>query len=108
MDNKNISEESHDVLKEITHDFDSNTGALLVNLETLRNINIELGCVSDDVRNTDKSNLQNMGMKFHDINHKVDLLADLLYYTLQDLEETYEHTRLIKESYFDLIVREGR
>ena len=42
-----------------------------------------------------------------EFDHKIHLLADLLHYTLKDFNETYQQTRIIKESYFDLIVRNG-
>lgn len=93
-----------ETLKEITHEFDSNTGRLLVNLETLRNIETELGTISEDIRNT---KFENYAYLLNDIDHKIHLLSDLLHYCLKDFNETYEHTRIIKESYFDLLVRNG-
>src|SRR5690625_5684291 len=46
-----------------------------------------------------------MGMMFYDIDHKIMLLADLLHYTVKELEENLKHTQIIKESYYDLVIR---
>ena len=97
--------ENIDTLRGVTTEFDHNAGTLLVHLETLNNINSELGTISEDVRNTE---FKNYAYLLNDINHKIHLLADLLHYTLKDFSETYEQTRIIKETYFDLIVRAGR
>lgn len=107
MTNHNQSEllENIDTLKEVTQKFGHNTGTLLVHLETLNNINSELGMISEDVRN---AKFENYAYLLHDIDHKIHLLADLLHYCLKDFNETYEHTRVIKESYFDLIIRAGK
>lgn len=91
-------------LREITYEFDGNFGATSCRIETLKNIDIELGHIAEDVRETDLSDLTKMGLQFRDINHKIMLLSELMSYTVDDLEENHEHTRLIKDSYFDLIV----
>lgn len=104
-DSENVLVKNHETLREVTHDFDDNTGSTMINLETLKNINIELGHIAEDVQNTDSSSLTDMGMMFHDIDHKIMLLADLFHYTVKELEENFEHTQIIKESYFDLIIR---
>lgn len=104
-DSENTLVENHEILRKVTHDFDGNTGSTMINLETLKNINIELGQIAEDVRNTDSSSLTEMGMMFYGIDHKVMLLADLFHYTVKELEGNFEHTRIIKESYFDLIIR---
>lgn len=94
-----------DILKEITHEFDSNYGGLSLRLHTLNNVSLELNTISDDVLNTDKTNLTDMGLMFRDIDHKIEIIAELLHYTVNDLSEEMEKTRIIKESYFDLLVR---
>lgn len=96
-----------ETLKEITHEFDSNYGGLNLRLHTLFNISTELGTISEDVFNTDKTSLTAMGMMLHDIDHKIEILADLLRYTVEDLKEEMEKTRVIKESYFDLLIKNG-
>lgn len=92
-------------LKELTHELDTNAGALGVNLETLTNINTELGIIAEKVLNTDKSDLTAMGLQFRDIDHIVRLLADTLHYTLDEMNENIEHTNMIKESFFDITCR---
>lgn len=108
MEKNNFLVESHDTLKELTSEFDSNIGSTLCRIETLRNIKIELGQIAEDVENTDPTDLTAIALQFRDIDHKILLLADLMRYTVDDLEETFEHTRLIKESYFDLIVKDEK
>lgn len=95
-----------ETLKEVTFEFESNTGQVLLNIETLKNIEIELGHTSEDVVNTDMLDLSSMGITFRDISHKILLLSDLLHYTMKDLTKAHEHTHLIKSAYFDLIIRE--
>lgn len=91
-------------LKELTQEFDSNFGVTSCKIETLKNIEIELGYMAEDARSTDPSDLTAMALQFRDINHKIMLLSELMRYTVDDLEENHEHTRLIKDSYFDLMV----
>ena len=97
--------ENHETLRKVTFELDSNTGSIAINVDTLKNMNIELGQIAENVRNTDLSNLTDMGMMFYDIDHKIMLLADLLHYTVKELEENLKHTQIIKESYYDLIIR---
>lgn len=92
-------------LKELTHELDQNHGALGVNLETLTNINTELGIIAEKVLNTDKSDLTSMGLMFRDIDHIIRLLADALNYTLDEMNENVEHTNLIRKSFFDVVIR---
>ena len=92
-------------LKELTHELDNNTGALGVNLETLTNINTELGIIAEKVLNTDESDLTAMGLQFRDINHIIRLLADTLRYALDEMNENIEHTKLIRENFFDIVIR---
>lgn len=101
---KNISE-SHDVLKQLSHELDHNVGALNLNRLTLERTKKELGRVSEDIENTDQSDLTAMGMTFRDIAHSVQILADLLHYTMENLDENFQHTTLIKDSFFNVIVR---
>lgn len=96
-----------ETLKEITHEFDSNYGGLNLRLHTLNNISTELGAISEDVLNTDKTSLAAMGVMLYDIGRKIEILAELLRYTVGDLNEEMKKTRIIKESYFDLLVRNG-
>lgn len=97
--------ENQGKLRKVTFEFDSNTGATLVNLETLKNINIELGHVAEDVRNTDLSNASEMALMFYGIDHKIMMIADLFHYTVKELEKNIESTEVISGIYFDLIVR---
>jgi|SRR5690625_1392755 len=97
--------ENQETLREVTFEFDSNTGSILINLETLKNMNIELDHIADDIENTNLSNLTDMGLRFYDINHKIMLLATLFHYTVKELEENFECTETIRDSYFDIIIR---
>lgn len=97
--------ENQEVLREVTFEFDSNTGSILINLETFKNMNIELGRIADDIENTDSSKLTDMGLRFYDINHKILLLSTLFHYTVKELEENLEQTEAIRSSYFDIIVK---
>lgn len=92
-------------LKEITHDLDANHGGLSIRLHTLKNVSEELNSISIDVFETDKTCLQSMGVMLLDIDHKIEMLADLLRYTVEDLSGEVDKTGLIKETYFDLLVR---
>lgn len=94
-----------DTLKEITHELDHNYGSLLLKYNTLNNINTELGRIAEDVVSVDKGNLTSLALLLRDIDHKVELLADLMHYTVKDLNEDLEKTRVIKDSYFDFHVR---
>lgn len=102
-----IEETLHHTLKEITHEFDSNVGSLSINIQTLKNINIELGQISDDVSNVDKTQSLDLAFAMLDIEHKIHILSDLLRYTVKEMDEAFEHTETIKRCYYDLIVRES-
>lgn len=94
-----------ETLKEITHELDYNYRSLLLKYNTLNNINIELGKIAEDVENVDKENLTSLALLLRDIYHKVELLADLMRYTVKGLSEDLEKTRVIKDFYFDFHVR---
>lgn len=94
-------------LEELTFDFDYNYGGLDLRIHTLNNISRELMEIACDIEETDRSTMESMGMKFCDIGYKVELLAELLRYTMDDLNVELKKTRSIKESYFDIIVRQS-
>lgn len=104
---ENILIDSGEILKELTYDFESNVGALSINLETLDNINTELGYIAEDFRNTNVANLTDMGLMFRDVNHKVRLLSDLLRYTVNELEGNIDSGQKLNGCFFDIIVRKG-
>ena len=56
--------ENHETLRKVTFELDSNTGSIAINVDTLKNMNIELGQIAEDVRNTDLSKLTDVGMMF--------------------------------------------
>lgn len=93
------------VLQELTHEFDHNYGTLNVMLQSLKNIRTELGIVSEDVVNTDNTDIASMGLSFRNIDHKIQLLADLMHYTVKELDKTLDETNEIKEQYFEEIIR---
>lgn len=105
MKNKTNFIDNYETLKELTSEFDSNTGSTLCNIETLKNITTELGRIAEDVDNTDKSNMTDMALRLRDVDHVIMILSELMRYTTEELEETFHHTQMIKESYFDLIVK---
>lgn len=99
--------ESHNTLKELSHELDHNYGSLNLNRLTLERMNMELGRVTDDVENTDHSDLTSMGLTFRDISHTIQLLGDLLHYTIKDLNENLLQTEMIKSDIFDIVVKDN-
>lgn len=95
-------------LRETAHKLDHNIGDTMGKIETLKCISTELGRISDEVDNTDLSDTTAMAMQFYDMQHKIIMVTELLRYTLNDLNETFEETQIIKESFFNLIVRNGK
>ena len=77
-------------IREFTQELDHVSGEFAINLNTLGNLSKELGNIALDVREADVMNVMQAAMVFYDIRHKIELLADLMYYTLGDLEDTYE------------------
>src|SRR5690625_4126113 len=77
-------------IRELAQQLDCVTGNFSLNINTLGNLSIELGNIALDVREADVMNVTQAAMVFYDIRHKIELLADLMHYTLGDLEDTYE------------------
>src|SRR5690625_5268900 len=94
-----------ETLKEITHALDHNYGRLYLKYNTLNNICTELGIIAEKVVNVDKGNSTSLAILLRDIDHKVELLADLMHYIVKELSEDLEKTRVIKDTYFDFHVR---
>lgn len=94
------------LVKDSVNDFDSALGSLLINVESLKAINTEVGHVREDVDNTDKSDLTSMALRFRDIDHKIILIDDLLNYTLKDLIKNYEECQHIKTGLFLEFIKE--
>lgn len=92
-------------LKEATHDLDSNYGRLSLNQDTLNNISIEIGKMSVDVLNTDKNDTTVKAIQFNDISHRVQLLADLLQYTMRDMSTNMKELDRIKGVYYQSVIR---
>lgn len=97
----------HEKLKKLSHELDHNFGGLNLNRETLKRLNIQLGIIGEDIENTDQNDLTSMGLTFRDISHTVQLLADLLHYTLEDLDENLQQTEMIKSDIFNIVVKEN-
>lgn len=73
------------LLRSKVFDLDYVRGGIELNAATLRNIDIELGQIAENVENT-KSDMESMALTFNDINHKILLLSDLMNYVTKDLK----------------------
>jgi|SRR5699024_2020501 len=107
MNNKTVLTKHHNQLKELSHELDHNYGSLNLNRLTLEKMNIELAYIAEGVENTDHADLTSMGLTFRDISHKVQLLADLLHYTIEDLNGNLQQTEMIKSDIFDIIIKQN-
>lgn len=96
-----------DILKELAHKLDEQFGALGLNKITIENVNLELGRISVGVENTDRRDMTAMALQFNDMAHSIQLIADLLNFTKKDLNDNMDKMEIIKESFFDIIVREN-
>lgn len=96
-----------EILKEISHELDYSLGGINLNIEKLKALRTEMGHVAEKVENTDHSDMTSMSLQFRDMSHKIIMIESLLNYILQDLKGSYDKSSLIKESLFDIVIREG-
>lgn len=95
---------SKEKIRELVSELEGNYGSLSLNRRTLENMNIEMGRLCEDVENTG-TDLTSMGLRFNDMSHTIQLLADLLHYTLKEFDANLKETEEIKSMLFDLVVR---
>lgn len=99
-----MNEQDFKLLDELVGDLESGLGNLGLNVETIKNIEIELGYISEDVSNVNERDPYEMAFTLRDIKHKIHILADLLHYTTKEMTANYEETSEIMYKMCHLIV----
>jgi len=91
-------------IRELAQQLDCVTGNFSLNINTLGNLSKELGNIAVDVKEADVMNITQAAMVFYDIRHKIELLADLMHYTLDDLKDTYEESSKVTSNLFNHVI----
>lgn len=91
-------------LKNLSYDLDNELGLIQSRVETLTDVEVLLGHLVDDMR---MAVMNSEEMTYYKQHHReIRTLAELMFYSMKDLNKHYDKAQKIHQSMFQSIVKE--